>query len=91
MPHYNVFQYEILDRMSFLRTLYDHFESFRKIKFQWKRIFEKPLALRKFSTDFQSESGFDLTKKNEIRNEGSITVHRKTIPTPLPSVTLKLK
>ena len=40
----NVFQYENPDRMRYLRTLYDHFENFRKIKFQWERIFEKPLA-----------------------------------------------
>ena len=30
MPRYNVFQYEISHRMSYLRTLYDHFENFQK-------------------------------------------------------------
>ena len=28
--------------MSYLRTLYNHYEIFRKIKFQWERIFENP-------------------------------------------------
>ena len=35
MCHYNVFQYEIHDRMSYLRSIQDIFENFRKIKFQW--------------------------------------------------------
>ena len=41
LSRYKVFQQEIPDRMSYTRTLYDHFENFRKIKFQWERIFEK--------------------------------------------------
>ena len=31
---YNIFQYEILDRMSYLRTLFENYENIRKIKFQ---------------------------------------------------------
>ena len=37
---YNVFQYEIPDRISYLKILVNNFENFRKIKFKWERIFE---------------------------------------------------
>ena len=57
MSRYNVFQYEIPDRVSYERTLYDHFENFRKIKFQWLRIFEKTLAFCEFLLDFQLKNG----------------------------------
>ena len=70
MSRYNVFQYEIPNRMSYKRTLYDHFENFRKIKYQWETIFEKPLAFCEFSLDFQSENGFDLTKDRRIEMKG---------------------
>ena len=71
MSRYNVVQYEIPDQMSYLRTLYDHFENFRKIKFQWERIFEKTLAFCEFSLDLQSENGFELTKDRRIEMRGS--------------------
>ena len=67
MSRYNVFQYGIPVRMSYKRTLYDHLENFRKIKFQWERIFEKPLAFCEFSLDFQSENVFELTKDRRIK------------------------
>ena len=67
MCRYNVFQCEITDRMRCLRALYDHFENFRKIKFQWGRNFEKPLAFCEFSLDFQSENDFELTKDRRIK------------------------
>ena len=71
MSRYNVFQYEIPDRMSYLRTHYNHFENFRKIKFQWEGISEKPLAFCEFLLDSQSENGFDLTKHMRIEIRGS--------------------
>ena len=67
MSRYNVFQYGTPDRMSYLRTLYDHFENFRKIKFQWGRNFEKPLAFCEFLLDFQSENDLELTKDRRIK------------------------
>ena len=51
--------------MSYLRTLHDNFEIFRKIEFQWGKIFENRRALREISIDFQSENGFKLTKHME--------------------------
>ena len=62
MSRYNVFQYKISDRMSYLTALYDNFEIFRKKNFQWERIFENRGAVREISTDFQSENGFELRK-----------------------------
>ena len=56
--------------MRYLRSLYDHFENFRKINFQWERIFEKPLDFCEFSLDFQSENGFELTKYRRIEMRG---------------------
>ena len=70
MPRYNVFQYEISHRMSYLRTLYDHFENFQK-KIQWEGISENPVAFCKFSHDSQSENSFDLTKDRRIEIKGS--------------------
>ena len=67
MCRYNVFQCEITDRMRCLRALYDHFENFRKIKFQWGRNFEKPLAFCEFSLDFRSENDFELTRDRRIK------------------------
>ena len=67
MSRYNVFQYKISDRMSYLGALYDDFEIFQKKIFQWRRIFEKRGPVRKISTDFQSESGFELTKDRRIK------------------------
>ena len=67
MSRFKVFQYEISDRMSYSRTLYDNFEIFRKKIFQWGRIFENRGAVREISTDFQSENGFELTKDRRIK------------------------
>ena len=67
---YNIFQYEIPDRMSYLKTLYDNFESFRQKIFKRERMFQKPLAFCEFSPDFQSGSGFDLTKDRRIEMRG---------------------
>ena len=64
---FKVFQYEISDRMSYSRTLYDNFEIFRKNFFQWGRIFENRGAVREISTDFQYENGFELTKDSRIK------------------------
>ena len=66
MSRYNVFQYKISDRMSYLGALYDNFEIFRKKKFQWGRVFENRGPVREISTDFQSENGFELTKDRRI-------------------------
>ena len=46
MSRYNIFQYKISDRMSYLGALYDNFEIFRKKIFQWERIFENRGAVR---------------------------------------------
>ena len=67
MSRYNVFQYKISDRMSYLGALYDNFEFFLKKIFQWERNFENRGAVREISTDFQSENGFELTKDRRIR------------------------
>ena len=72
MSRYNVFQYENPDRTSYLRTLYDHFENFGKIKFQWEGISEKPLAFCEFSLGSQYENSFDLTKDRGIEMTGSL-------------------
>ena len=71
MARYNVFEFKIPDRMSFLKSLYDHFENFRKIKFQWEIILEKPTVFCEFSLDFQFENGFDLTKNMRIEMRGT--------------------
>ena len=71
MASYKVFQYKIPDQMRYSRTRYDHFENFRKIKFQWEGISEKPLAFCEFLLDSQSENGFDLTKDTRIEIGGS--------------------
>ena len=55
-------------------------ERFLKWHIRWERIFQKHLAFCEFSPDFQSENGFDLTKKNW--NEGFPTVQRKNVLTP---------
>ena len=60
MSSYNVFQYKISHRMSYLGALYENFEIFRKKNFQWERIFENRGSAREISTDFQSENGFEL-------------------------------
>ena len=78
-------RYENRDRMSYLRTLYGHFENFRKIKFQGERIFEKPLAFCEFSPDFLSESGFALTKDRRVEIRGSLQSIEKNVLTPLPT------
>ena len=49
---YNVFQYEIPDRMSHLRTLCSHFKNFRKFKFQWDKIYEKTWCFASFPPIF---------------------------------------
>ena len=51
MTRYNVFQYEISDRMSYLGAPYDNFEIFQK-KIQWGRIFENRGAVLEISTYF---------------------------------------
>ena len=86
MSRFKVFQYEISDRMSYSRTLYDNFKNFRK-KIQWKRVFEKPLASCKFSSDFKSESGFDLAKEWKIEMRGPLYVVHQKISLP-PSLFL---
>ena len=63
---YNVFQYGIHDGMSYFRALDDNFENFRKIQFQWVRIFKKRLAFCEFSLNFESENGFEITKDRRI-------------------------
>ena len=56
-----------------------------KISDQWERIFifEKALAFCEFSPDFQSESGFDLTKIRGIEMRGSLQCIEKNVLTPL--------
>ena len=71
MSGYNVFQCEIPDQMSYLRTLYNHFENVQKIKFQWEGISERPLAFCEFSLDSQYENGLDLPKDRRIEKMGS--------------------
>ena len=56
MSRFKVFQYEIVDRMSYLTTLYDNFEIFQKKNFQWGRIFENRGDVCEISTDFQTEN-----------------------------------
>ena len=56
-PPYNIFLNETPDRMSYLKTLYDHFKYF-----QWERIIEIPLAFFEFSLEFLSENDLDLIK-----------------------------
>ena len=53
VSRYNVFQYKISDRMSYLTALYDNFEIFRKKNFNGEEF-------SKIETDFQSENGFEL-------------------------------
>ena len=65
MSRYNVFQYEISDRMSYMGALCDNFEIFQK-KFQWEWIFKNGGAVRKISTDFQPENSFELTNYSKI-------------------------
>ena len=54
-------------------------------KFQWERIFEKPLDFCEFSPDFQSESCFDFTKDRRIETRGSLQCIEKNVLTPLPN------
>ena len=67
MSRYNVFQYKIYDRMSYLGALYDNFEIFGKNKFRWGRIFENRGAVIEISPHFQLENGFELTKGRRIK------------------------
>ena len=48
MSRYNVFQYKIPNRMSYIKTLYNHFENFGKIKFQWGNFRKTPGLLQVF-------------------------------------------
>ena len=85
MSRYKVFQNEIPGRMSYLRSVYNNFENFRKIKFQWERIFKKPMAFCEFSLNFQSENGFELTKDRRIEMRGPFQYIEKNVLTPVPS------
>ena len=67
MSRYNVYQYEIPDRMSYLRTLHNHFEIFRKIKYQWERIFENPWAFASFPSIFNLKTVLSSQKIGESK------------------------
>ena len=67
---FKVFQCKISDQMSYLGTLYANFENFRKMKFQWERIFIQPHLFYESSSNFQSENAFDLTNKMNIKMRG---------------------
>ena len=94
-----VFPYEVPVWMNCSRTFYNHFENFRKIKFQWERIFEKPLAFCEFSLYFQFENGFELTKDRRTEIRGSFWCRAYFFPivsygpyfcfSPLPTTELR--
>ena len=46
------FSIKISYRISYFRILSDNFKNVRKIKFQWGRIFEKPVTFCEFSLSF---------------------------------------
>ena len=58
--------------MSYQGALYDNCEIFRKKRIQWGRILENRGAVREISTDFQSESGFELTKDRRMEIRGPL-------------------
>ena len=54
--------------MSHLRTLYDHFENFWKIKFQWETFFEKPYwAFASFHPIFNLKAVLISQKIGELK------------------------
>ena len=61
-----VFPYEIPVWMNCSRTFYNHFENFRKIKFQWEIIFKIPPVFFQCLLNFQFENGFELPKNKRI-------------------------
>ena len=71
MSRYNVFQYKISDRMSYLGALYDNFEIFRKKKFNGEEFLKIEGHFAKFQPIFNLKTVLNSQKIGESSFEQS--------------------